>query len=426
MTPCPPAEKWREYTEDCLSPGEDRALTDHLSGCEACEAVLAKLVTPLSSPRPEPAHEPSPPAALVEGLRRLGAAAFAGGDPASPDSWPRPDGFEIRGVLGRGGTGIVYRALEVEPGREVALKMLAAGERSPPGVARRLVLDAATAARVRHEHVVRIYAVGRHRGLPYVVMELVSGGSLAQRVKELVREPRQAARLIAAAARAIHHAHHLGICHRDVKPGNILLRVRGSCSDAAGNLPESQASPPEPRLGELDACVIDFGLAKRIRGLVRHSRSGVPVGTPGYTPPEQIRSERPSPAVDVYGLGAVLYECLTGRPPARAATPFDTLLRTLHENPVRPAVFNPRVPRELEAICLRCLEKEPHGRYDSAAALADDLERWLRGEPVRVPLVDSGGRSWWWSAEEQGSRGLPAPKRPRVGRGENRFSAGER
>jgi serine/threonine protein kinase len=415
MNVCPPAESWRAYVEDLLSPGDDQAHTEHVRQCPACEAVLAKLVAPLPAPRADHAQLPSPPEALVEGLRRLGAEAFAGGDPASPDTWPRPDGFEIRGVLGRGGTGIVYRARQHDPGREVALKMIAAGERCPPGVARRLLFDAATAARVRHDHVVRVFAVGRHLGLPYVVMELVGGGSLAQRVSELVARPRQAARLVASAARALHHAHQLGVCHRDVKPGNILLRPRGPQDTAGG----------QPPLAELDACVIDFGLARRTRRVVRRPRSGVPVGTPGYTPPEQIRSERPSPAVDVYGLGAVLYECLTGRPPARAATPFDTLLRTLHEEPPRPAVFNPHAPRELEAVCLKCLEKEPHGRYESAAALADDLERWLRGEAVNVGTVDSRGRSWWWSSPEHGHAGLPAPKRPRIGRRGRRAPAGE-
>jgi serine/threonine protein kinase len=407
MTPCPAPETWQAYAEDCLSPAADESLTEHVRVCRGCEAVLAKLVSPFPAPRPELARQPSAPAALVENLRRLGGPVFAGGDPASPDTWPKVNGFEIRGVLGRGGTGIVYRARQNEPNRDVALKMIAAGERSPPGVARRLLLDAATASRVRHEHIVHIYAVGKHRGLPYVVMEMVGGGSLAQRVTELVREPRQAARLVAAAARALHHAHQLGVCHRDVKPGNILLRDRGQ------------------RLADLDACVIDFGLAKRIRTGAPPARSGVPVGTPGYTPPEQIRSERPSPAVDVYGLGAVLYECLTGRPPARAATPFDTLLRTLHEEPARPRVFNPHVARELEAVCLKCLEKDPLSRYESAAALADDLDRWLRGEPVRVPLVDSRGKTWRWSSPEEGAAGLPAPKPRRLGRNSRRASAGE-
>jgi serine/threonine protein kinase len=411
MTRCPPAESWRAYVEDLLGPAADQAHTEHVRQCPACEAVLARLVAPLPAPRPD--HAPAPPDALVEGLRRLGAEAFAVGDPAAPDTWPRPDGFEVRGVLGRGGTGIVYRAWQNDPGREVALKMIAAGERCPPGVARRLLFDAATTARVRHDHVVRVFAVGRHLGLPYVVMELVGGGSLAQRLGDLVGDPRQAARLVASAARALHHAHQLGVCHRDVKPGNILLRVRGPHAAAGG----------QPPLAELDACVIDFGLAKRTRGVVRRASPGVPVGTPGYTPPEQIRSERPSPAVDVYGLGAVLYECLTGRPPARAATPFDTLLRTLHEKPDRPVVFNPQVPRELEAVCLKCLEKEPHDRYESAAALADDLEKWLRGEPLNLGIVDSRGRSWWCGCPEQNP--ASSPKRPHFGRGGRRASAGE-
>jgi tetratricopeptide (TPR) repeat protein len=218
-------------------------------------------------------------------------------------------------------------------------------------------------------------------------MELIPGGSRAQRVPDLVHEARAAARLLAAAAGALHHAHLHGVYHRDVKPANLLLRVRDA---------ESEAGPARPPLRALDVCVGDFGLAKRTDGDASLSGSGAVLGTPGYMAPEQIRSEPLTPAADVYGLGAVLYECLTGQPPLRAATPFDTLLRTLHREPERPRVLNSRLHRDLETICLKCLEKEPARRYPSAAALADDLERWLSGQPVRARPVGPAGRLWRW------------------------------
>jgi tetratricopeptide (TPR) repeat protein len=237
-------------------------------------------------------------------------------------------------------------------------------------------------------------------------MELIAGGSLAQRAGDLVHEPREAARLIANAARAIHHAHLQGICHRDVKPANVLLRVRCRTPVQRVSAWIAAQDPAQPRLGDLDACVADFGLARRTREDAGLTVTGAVVGTPGYMAPEQIRAEKPSPAGDVYGLGAALYECLTGRPPARAATPFDTLLLTLQQEPERPRVLNSRLPRDLETICLKCLEKEPRGRYASAEALADDLERWLRGEAIRARRIGPVGHTWRWCRRKPVIAGL--------------------
>jgi serine/threonine protein kinase/tetratricopeptide (TPR) repeat protein len=394
MIACPPVAKWQDYVRDRLSRSEDRLLTDHVQTCKACEETLAGLVEPCAPPRSGASCVATPPADLVESLRRLWAARPEGA--ADAEGWPSIDGYEILGVLGRGGLGIVYRARQNDLGREVALKMLAAGEWSSAADARRLRHDAETAAALRHDHIVPVYAVGQHHGLPYCVMELIAGGCLAQRVADLVTEPREAARLIAAAARAVHHAHLHGVCHRDVKPSNILLRVRRPVPGVAGFLEGTTAQPPRHRLCDLDACVADFGLAKRTREDRGLTVVGAVVGTPGYMAPEQIRSEQPTPAADVYGLGAVLYECLTGRPPSRAATEFDTLLVTLHHEPERPRALNSRLPRDLETVCLKCLEKEPRRRYPSAEALADDLERWLRGEPVHARRVGLVGRAWRW------------------------------
>ncbi len=399
MIGCPPAEKWRQYLQDRLSPSEDRALTRHIEACEACEEWLAGLVAPCGAARARAANTSAAPPELVANLRRLWSAAFPPEDLTAPEGWPEIEGYEILGVLGRGGMGIVYRARQNDLGREVALKMLAAGAGSFAADARRLLREAETAAQLRHDHIVPVHAVGQYQGRPYCVMELIEGGSLARRVTDLVAEPREAARLVAATARALHHAHLHGVCHRDVKPANVLLRVRR---------PTSQAVVSGPRLADVDACVSDFGIARRTRDEAGLTSDGAVVGTPGYMAPEQIRSETPSPAADVYGLGAVLYECLTGQAPSRAATSFDTLLVTLHKEPERPRVLNSRLARDLETVCLKCLEKEPRRRYASAEALADDLERWLRGEPVRARRVGPLGRAGRWCRRKPVTAGLAA------------------
>jgi tetratricopeptide (TPR) repeat protein len=387
MSNCPPPETWPKYLRDQLSPDQDRALTDHVQGCPNCEEALARLVEPCHSPR---SAAPAPPAELVEQLRGLWAAAFPPDDLADPACWPRIEGYELGGILGRGGTGVVYRAWDVALGREVALKMIASGSLPAAADVQRLLNEARNTAQLHHPHIVPIYAVGEHGGRPYCVMELIEGGSLAQRIADLVAEPSETARLVAAAARALHHAHLHDLCHRDVKPANFLLRPRGP------------ALPGPTRLCDFDVCVTDFGLARRSRDETGLTLTGAIVGTPGYMSPEQIRSETPRPAGDVYGLGAVLYHCLTGQPPSGGATPFDTLLRTLQQEPERPRVLNSRLPRDLETICLKCLEKDPKRRYISAATLADDLERWLRGEPVQARRIGPLGRTRRWCRRNPG------------------------
>lgn len=383
---CPPPARWRDYIDDRLPPADDAVLTRHIQACRACERALAALIAPLNPPV-TPDRPPHAPAELVERLRRLWCAEPEPGDAGA--AWPELPGYEIVGVLGTGGMGVVYRARQLDLGREVAVKMLAPrGPVSAPD-ARRLLTDAATAAKLVHPHVVSVFDVGEYRGKPFFVMELVSGGSLAQHLPALVESPREAARLIAQAARALDYAHHRGVCHRDVKPANIMLRPR----HLPGLRPDPDRPPP---VANCDSCVTDFGLAKRTNGDTGLTLDGAVVGTPGYIAPEQIRAEKPAPAADVFGLGAVLYECLTGQPPFRGATPFDALLLTLQREPVRPRALNYRLPRDLETVCLKALEKEPGRRYPSAAALADDLERWLRGEPVRARPIGPLARGWRW------------------------------
>jgi tetratricopeptide (TPR) repeat protein len=407
MIACPPVEKWRRYLDDRLSRREDCLLTEHLEACRACEEMVAGLVTPCGAGRAAAGSPHSPPE-LAARLRGLWSAANPPEDSTALEQWPILEGYEILDVLGRGGMGVVYRAREEGLGREVALKMLAGGEWSTAADARRLFHDARMAAQLRHAHIVPVHAVGQCRGLPYCVMELIAGGSMAQRAADLAAEPREAARLVAAAARALHHAHLHGVCHRDVKPANILLRVRCCTPPSGESSPHPLSDLPRPRLADLDACVSDFGLARRTQDGTGLTQTGAIVGTPGYMAPEQIRSEEPTPAGDVFGLGAVLYECLTGQGPFRAATPFDTLLMTLHKEPERPRTLNSRLARDLETVCLKCLEKDPRRRYDSAELLAEDLERWLGGEPVRAKPSGPIDRAWRWCRRKPVIAGLAA------------------
>jgi serine/threonine-protein kinase len=287
------------------------------------------------------------------GPKLPGTAREAPGFPAIP-------GYEIQAVLGQGGMGVVYRARQVRLQRPVALKMLLAGAHTQPEALERFRREAQAVAGLRHANVVQIYDVGEVDGRPYFTMELVEGGNLAKRIQGVAQPARQAAALVATLAEAIQAAHQSGIVHRDLKPSNILLAADGT-----------------PK-------VTDFGLARRLEGDGGLTLSGVPMGTPSYMAPEQARGDKQAlgPATDVYALGAILYECLTGRPPFRAESATATLRQVLADEPTPPTRVNPHVPRDLATICLKCLHKEPPRRYASAAALAEDLQHFLRGEPI--------------------------------------------
>jgi serine/threonine-protein kinase len=307
----------------------------------------------------------------------------------------RIPGYEILGVLGQGGMGVVYRARQVPLDRPVALKMMLEGPHAQPEQRARFRTEAEAVARLRHPNIVQIYEVGECAGQPYFSMEFVEGGSLAQKLAGAVLPARQAAQWVETLAEAVHAAHLRGIVHRDLKPANVLLQI-ADCKLQIADLPETP--PTKSAICNLQSAIpkiTDFGLAKRLDSADGQTQTGAILGTPSYVAPEQAEGKRKEigPPADIYALGAILYEMLTGRPPFQGESILDTLEQVRFREPVPPSRLRPKVPHDLETICLKCLQKEPHKRYASAQELADDLRRFLTGEPIRArrtPLWEQG------------------------------------
>jgi serine/threonine protein kinase/WD40 repeat protein len=292
--------------------------------------------------------------------------------------------YELLEEVARGGMGVVFRARQVSLNRIVALKLISAGALATPEVVKRFKAEAEAAASLSHPNIVPIYEIGEHQGQHYFSMGFIEGPNLREGLSQIRNlsppgqvcgfQPRRAARLVSTIARAVHYAHQRGVLHRDLKPGNILLDGQG-----------------EPHL-------TDFGLAKLLERESTLTHTHALMGTPAYMSPEQARGETKevTTAADVYGLGAVLYETLTGSPPFGGGTSMETVRQVLEQEPRRPSIFNPEVDADLETICLKCLEKEPNRRYGSAESLANDLDHWLRSEPITARPVSNYERLKKW------------------------------
>jgi serine/threonine-protein kinase len=296
-----------------------------------------------------------------------------------------PD-YEILGVLGRGGMGVVYKAVHRPLKRLVALKMVLAGGHASPHELARFRIEAEAVARLQHPNIVQVHEVGTADGHPYQALEFIEGKSLDELLEDRTMPAREAARLMETLSRAMQLAHSRNVVHRDLKPANILLAADGT-----------------PK-------ITDFGLARQLDSASGQTQTGMVMGTPSYMAPEQAagRTHEAGPAADVYALGAILYDCLTGRPPFKGNTLLDTLDQVRNKEPMPPSHWQADVPLDLETICLKCLRKEPENRYASAAELADELGRFLRGEPILARPVGRFERTWRWCRRNPRVAGLTA------------------
>jgi tetratricopeptide (TPR) repeat protein len=319
-------------------------------------------------------------------------------------------GYEIQGILGRGGMGVVYKARQVGLNRTVALKMILAGSHAGPDELKRFRTEAEAVARLQHPGIVQIFEVGEHNGLPFFSLEYLDGGSLDKRLDGTPMPPRTAAELVEALARAMHYAHGQGIVHRDLKPANILFSA-GEAGGAWGGEPATNGSATSPPHPLTPPKITDFGLAKRIEEVDGgQTGTGSILGTPTYMAPEQALglNHAIGPPADIYALGAILYDLLTGRPPFKGSTALDTLQMVQTAEPVPPTRLQPKLPADLQTITLKCLEKDPGNRYATAGDLADDLRRFLDDEPITARPTPAWERAWKWSKRRPTAAALAA------------------
>ena len=424
MISCPSPEQLEGFLDDHASDSQRISLSQHIERCVVCQAKLDELTGKDSmasstsavlrkSAAPAPTSNPgnaqvnflawvkeNPPSSTGPAQSRRASAKSL-----DAVGYSSVAGYEILSELGRGGMGVVYKARHVGLDRLVALKMILAGPHAAPKELARFRQEAEAVARLRHPNIIQIYDIGESDGRPYLALEFVEGDTLANLLRGTPQPHRPAARLIETLASAIHYAHLQGIIHRDLKPANVLLEGRSgqqaACSDASSLSAGSGILAAVPK-------ITDFGLAKRLDSRAVGTHSGEMVGTPSYMAPEQAASNGNAvgPATDVYALGAILYELITGRPPFRGPCALDTVLLVLHEDPVRPSDLRRDLPRDLETICLKCLAKDPAKRYASAQALADDLVRFRKKQPIKARPVGLTERAWKWARHRPGAAAL--------------------
>jgi WD40 repeat protein/tRNA A-37 threonylcarbamoyl transferase component Bud32 len=420
---CPLPKELERFLAKDIDDDLEEALCAHVEGCIRCQNALEELVgaarlsqaavlavrgtgpgldeaflQQLQAAPPHPSWSgrawevPVPFDTAADRVTRRRSDSPESPGPEKPPAIP---GYEIVAELGRGGMGVVYKARQIGLNRMTALKIVRAGGQASAEDRMRFRAEAEAVASLQHPHIVQIYEVGEHEGTLFFSMEYIEGGSLKEKIQGLPQPVRPAVQLVETVARAVHYAHERGIVHRDLKPANILM--------ATGEwrmLKETDAATSVPMRGSPLAApkIADFGLAKRLDD-VQQTQAGRILGTPTYMAPEQAagRGQPAGPAVDVYALGTILFELLTGRPPFLADSSRATLARVGTEDPISPRRLQPKVPRDLETICLKCLEKDPQRRYASAQELAGDLRRFLANEPIKARPVGVGERLWKWA-----------------------------
>ena len=376
MKPCPSDDLLAELSDDRSQGSELDDLEKHVETCADCQRRLEKITRGRDerATLKETLHPGDDRYRTVPPVNREDADMLDESR-ACPAEWPIVPGYEIVDKLGEGGMGVVYKARQLGLDRLVALKMIRRGVNSQSAYVARFRIEAQAVARLRHPNILQIFEIGDAGGMPFFSLELLEGGSLAARLRGNPQPARASAELVVTLARAVHIAHRAGIIHRDLKPSNILFGADG--------VPK----------------VADFGLAKRLESTDMQTETGVIVGTPSYMAPEQAtgRTRDIGPPADVYALGAIFYEMVSGRPPFAGDTPLETVRQVVYDDVVAPRRLAPRLDRDLETICLKCLQKDQHRRFESADALADDLERYLRGEPIKARPTSPWERGAKWA-----------------------------
>jgi tRNA A-37 threonylcarbamoyl transferase component Bud32 len=372
-----------DRTLDPTSPGEGAPLDTAVSdGPNELQGDRAEVETRRMAARVDPADDVTSNPTLAQ------VSTLPDGVTMRPSSRIGVDvpGYEILAEIGRGGMGVVYKARHIRLDRVVALKMILAGAHASDDQIARFLIEARAVAQIQHPGIVQIYEDGELDGLPYISLEFVPGGSLAQFISGKPQAPRVAATMVIALCRAVAEAHARGIIHRDLKPANVLLTL--------DSLPK----------------ITDFGLAKQLEGDSQQTQSGAIMGTPSYMSPEQAwgHTREIGPLSDQYALGAMLYEMIVGRPPFQGATPLETLELVRNQEPVPPTRLQPRTPTDLETICLKALQKDTAKRFPDVVAMAEDLRRFLDGEPIVARPVSAPERLWRWCTRNPRVAGLAA------------------